>query len=64
MRAYRQPTNCLAAVIYVPFLEEPFGTFDVGWRDWALVVALAFFVMPVLETAKWMARHGRFGELQ
>jgi Ca2+-transporting ATPase len=54
----------LAVIIYVPFLQGPFGTFDFGWRDWALPAGLALTVMPVLETVKWMERRGYFGELR
>jgi Ca2+-transporting ATPase len=53
----------LAAVLYVPVLQGPFGTFGLGWRDWALVAGVAFTVSPVLELAKWMERRGWFGEL-
>jgi len=48
----------LAVVIYVPFLQRPFGTFSFGWADWALPFALAFTIVPVLETMKWLVRHG------
>ncbi len=54
----------LGVIIYVPFLQEPFGTFSFGWMDWALPIALAFTVAPVLETVKWMERQGYFGELR
>jgi Ca2+-transporting ATPase len=53
----------LLAVIYTPFLQEPFGTFNFGSRDWALPVALAFTIVPVLESAKWMVRREFFGKL-
>jgi Ca2+-transporting ATPase len=53
----------LAVVIYAPFLQEPFGTFRFRWMDWALPAALAFTIVPVLETVKWMERRGLFGEL-
>ena len=54
----------LAVVIYVPFLQEPFGTFSFAWTDWALPAALASTIVPVLESVKWMERHGYFGELR
>ena len=54
----------LAAVIYVPFLQEPFGTFHFEWTDWALVGVLAFSVVPVLELVKCLERHGWIGELR
>jgi Ca2+-transporting ATPase len=53
----------LFVVIYTPFLQEPFGTFNFGWRDWALPAALAFTIVPVLESAKWMVRREFFGKL-
>ena len=54
----------LAAVIYVPVLHEPFGTFSFTWVDWALTGSLALTVVPVLEAVKWMERRGLFGELR
>ena len=50
-------------VIYTPFLQEPFGTFSFGWRDWALPAAMAFTIVPVLEAMKWMVRREYFGKL-
>jgi Ca2+-transporting ATPase len=54
----------LAAVIYVPVLHEPFGTFSFTWADWGLTGGLAFTVVPILEAVKWMERRGFFGELR
>src|SRR5690606_1599574 len=48
----------LAVIVYVPFLQEPFGTFDFRWTDWALTAALAFTIVPVLEMVKWLERRG------
>jgi Ca2+-transporting ATPase len=53
----------LALVIQAPFLHEPFGTVALGATDWLIAVALAFTVLPVLELAKWLERHGWFGRL-
>ena len=53
----------LALIIYVPFLHKPFGTFSLPLVDWAIVIALAFTVSPVLELAKWMERRGWFGKI-
>jgi Ca2+-transporting ATPase len=53
----------LLAVIYVPFLQRPFETFSLPWIDWAIIVAAAFTVSPVLELAKWMERRGWFGKM-
>jgi len=46
----------LAVVVYVPFLQPPFGTFSFAWTDWALPAALAFTIVPVLEAMKWLVR--------
>lgn len=54
----------LAAVLYVPFLQGPFRTFAFGWSDWALTVALALTIIPVLEAVKWCERQGYLGQLK
>ncbi len=54
----------LVAVVYVPFLQKPFGTFGFAWSDWALTGGLALTVVPVLETVKWLERRGLFGTLR
>jgi len=46
----------LALVVYVPVLEEAFGTYDLPLSDWLLVVGSAFTVVPVLELTKWLIR--------
>jgi Ca2+-transporting ATPase len=53
----------LGLIVYLPFLQRPFGTFDLAWSDWALAVGLAFSVVPVLEFVKWLERRGVLGEL-
>jgi Ca2+-transporting ATPase len=53
----------LLVVIYVPFFQRAFGTFSLSAADWMLTTILAFSVVPVLESLKWMARRGWFGEL-
>ena len=53
----------LALILYVPVLERTFGTVGLGLIDWAIIVAAAFTVSPVLELAKWMERHGWFGKM-
>jgi P-type Ca2+ transporter type 2C len=53
----------LGTIIYVPWLQEPFATFDLRFNDWLLVTALAFTVVPLLEVVKWMERRAWFGEL-
>jgi Ca2+-transporting ATPase len=51
----------LAAIVYVPFLQEAFGTFALTAREWALAGMAAFTVVPVLESIKWCQRHGYLG---
>jgi Ca2+-transporting ATPase len=53
----------LMLVIYLPVLHEPFGTFNLQARDWAIVVGVALTILPVLELAKWMVRRGWFGQM-
>jgi Ca2+-transporting ATPase len=53
----------LALIVYLPVLNEPFGTFPLTVEDWIIVSAAAFTVSPVLELAKWMERRGWFGSL-
>ena len=52
----------LGAVLYVPWLQAPFGTFALSWADWAVVLPCAFTILPVLELAKWCERQGWFGK--
>ena len=53
----------LGLILYVPFLEKVFGTFELTLTDWLIIVAAALTVSPVLELAKWMERRGWFGQL-
>ena len=53
----------LGLILYVPFLENVFGTLALPVRDWLIIVAAALTVSPVLELAKWMERRGWFGKL-
>ena len=53
----------LTLVVYLPVLHAPFGTFALTALDWAIVVAAALTIVPVLEAAKALARRGAFGEL-
>ena len=54
----------LGLILYVPFLENVFGTMALPLRDWLIIVAAALTISPVLELAKWMERRGWFGELE
>jgi Ca2+-transporting ATPase len=53
----------LVAIVYVPALHGPFGTFSLTTVDWLIALALAFSVTPVLEFAKRLVRRGTFGPL-
>jgi Ca2+-transporting ATPase len=54
----------LILVIYVPFLHDAFGTYYLPLFDWLITIGLAFTIVPVLEMAKWMERHGWFGKIE
>jgi len=51
----------LIAIVYVPFLHEPFGTFALPLSDCVIVFAVALTIVPALETGKWLVRRGVFG---
>jgi len=51
----------LTVVVYLPALQQPFGTFRLQPVDWLLAVAVAATILPVLEVAKWMKARGWFG---
>ena len=53
----------LAGIIYTPFLQGPFGTYSLTTNDWLIAGVLAFTVVPVLETVKWIERRGWLGQL-
>ena len=57
-------TMMLLLIIYTPFLGEAFGNFRLPLHDWAIVLGLAFSVVPVLEGAKWMERRGWLGAVE
>lgn len=46
----------LLAVIYLPALQAPFGTFALSLKDWLTVGIAAFTVIPVIEIAKFIIR--------
>jgi Ca2+-transporting ATPase len=50
----------LAVVVHLPVLQEPFSTYSLTLGDWAIVVAVALSVVPVLEVTKVAVRAGRF----
>jgi len=51
----------LLLVIYLPFLQTPFSTFDMQPAQWAIVVGVSLTILPVVELAKWLQRRGWFG---
>ena len=54
----------LGVIIYVPWLQAPFGTFAFSVDRLAAGHRRSrFTVVPVLEAVKWMERHEWFGEL-
>ena len=50
----------LGLVVYVPFLQGPFGTVGPSSADLAIVALCAVTILPVLEAGKWLVRRGRF----
>ena len=54
----------LGLLVYVPFLQAPFGTFPLPLVDWLILLGAALTIVPVLEMAKWMERHGWFGPVE
>ena len=53
----------LATIMYVPFLQNAFGTSALSAIEWFLLFCVAASVVPILEAAKWMERRGWFGEM-
>lgn len=49
----------LAAVVYLPALRRPFGTFALPIEDWIVVGLAAVSMAPVVESAKAYARRAR-----
>ncbi|KOX14557.1 carbonate dehydratase [Saccharothrix sp. NRRL B-16348] len=41
---------------YLPAMNTLFDTAPIGWRDWAVVVALAVVAYAVVEVEKWLRR--------
>jgi Ca2+-transporting ATPase len=38
--------------VYVPFLQDALHTVPLGWRDWALIGAVALPILVVVEAYK------------
>jgi Ca2+-transporting ATPase len=54
----------LVAIVYLPVLQGPFGTYALPLADWVLVAGLAVTIVPVLELAKWAVRKGWLGKVE
>ncbi|NTW70210.1 MAG: cation-translocating P-type ATPase [Chlorobiaceae bacterium] len=50
----------LVAIIFIPVLQKPFGTFMLTGEDWLIVISAAATVVPVIELLKWFLRKGLF----
>jgi Ca2+-transporting ATPase len=48
----------LGLVVYLPWLQGPFGTFSLTLEDWLIVLAVSGTIIPVIETGKWLVRRG------
>jgi Ca2+-transporting ATPase len=48
----------LALVVELPLLQGAFGTTGLSLDEWLLAAACAATILPVLELAKWLIRHG------
>jgi Ca2+-transporting ATPase len=44
----------LVALIYVPPLQQLFGTFTLTAEVWAVLIGCAFSIVPLLEMVKWL----------
>jgi Ca2+-transporting ATPase len=53
----------LGLIVYLPFLNQPFGTFALPLVDWLIIIGLTLTISPVLEIVKWMERRGWFGKM-
>lgn len=54
----------LAGVIYLPFLQKPFGTISIPLTVWPVLLGVAVTIIPVLEAVKWAIRQGWIREAQ
>ena len=52
----------LLLILYVPFLQNAFGTQPLTLAEWAVILFLAHTILPVLEFGKWLERLGVFGK--
>jgi Ca2+-transporting ATPase len=54
----------LAAVLYVPFLQEAFSTYGLQFSEWVAILIAAGTIFPFMELMKWMLRRGWFGAIE
>lgn len=47
---------CTTLVIYVPFLANAFGFETISLLEYAVALALAFCILPIMELVKWIQR--------
>jgi Ca2+-transporting ATPase len=52
----------LGAIVYVPFLHEPFSTFALTRSDWLIILGVTATIIPVLELVKLFIRRGQSGQ--
>jgi Ca2+-transporting ATPase len=53
----------LAAVLYVPFMQEPFSTYSLQYPEWIAILIAVGTIFPFMELVKWMLRRGWFGAI-
>jgi Ca2+-transporting ATPase len=51
----------LAAILFVPWLQRPFGTVSLTLFELLTVLAASLSVVPTLEAVKWLGRRGWLG---
>ncbi|HJV64998.1 MAG TPA: cation-translocating P-type ATPase [Geomonas sp.] len=54
----------ILAIVYLPVLQEAFGTSAMGLDEWGVILLAACSVAPVLEGVKYLVRRGVFGALE
>jgi Ca2+-transporting ATPase len=53
----------LAAVLYVPFMQDAFSTYGLRYADWAAILIAGGTIFPIMELVKGMLRRGWFGAI-
>ncbi len=52
----------LIAIVYIPYLHQVFGSFNLTTADWAIIITVSISIVPVIEIAKWFERRGLLGK--